>query len=103
MNNKILVIGAVAFATMIVTLAALMNGQTILGYIPPPCAECAKDYAPGHEKKTVDSSFESKNAKAYAQGHVAKGEHAPFAISNGASINAPGQEKKQIEDIESSL
>lgn len=99
MTNKILVLSAVAFATMIVTLAALMNGQTILGYIPPPCVECAKDYASGHEKKTVDSSFESKSAKAYAQGHAAKGEHAPFAISNGASDNAPGQEKKQTENI----
>ena len=98
MNNKILVIGAVAFATMIVTLAALMNGQTILGYIPPPCVECAKDYAPGHEKKTVDSSSESKSAKAYAQGHVAKSEPAPCAICNAASDNASGQERKQIED-----
>ncbi len=37
--------------------------------------------------------------KAYAPGHVAKGEQGPCAICNGASVNAPGQEKKQIEDI----
>lgn len=99
MDTKILVVSAVAFATMIVTLAALMNGQTILGYIPPPCVECAKDYAPGHEKKAADSSFESKIVKAYAPGHVAKSEPAPCAICNGASDNAPGQERNQIEDM----
>ena len=99
MDNKILVVGAVAFATMIVTLAALMNGQTILGYIPPSCVECAKDYGSGHEKKTVNSAFESKSAKVYAQGHVAKSEPAPCSICNGAPGNAQGQEKKQIEDI----
>jgi hypothetical protein len=97
MNNKILVVGAVAFATMIVMLA-LMNDQTILGYIPPPCVECAKDYAPGQEKKTVDSAFESKSAKAYAPGHVAKGEPAPCSPCNGASDNSPRQEKKQTQD-----
>ncbi|MEJ7642532.1 MAG: hypothetical protein WKF36_10110 [Candidatus Nitrosocosmicus sp.] len=99
MNPKILVVSAIAFATVTVTLAALMNGQTILGYIPPPCVECAKDYAPLNEKKAADSSFESKSAKAYAPGHVAKSEPAPCAICNAASDNAPGQERKQIENI----
>jgi hypothetical protein len=100
MNNKILVVVPFAFATIIVTFAVLMNDQTILGYIPPPCIECAKDYAPWQEKKTVDSAIESKIAKAYAGGHVAKGEPAPCSICNGASDNAQGQEKKQIEDVE---
>ncbi len=99
MNPKILVVSAIAFATVTVTLAALMNGQTILGYIPPPCVECAKDYAPGYEKKAADSTFESKSSKAYSPGHVAKSEPAPCAICNDASDNAPGQEKKQTEDI----
>ncbi len=98
MINKMLVL-SVVFVTLVATLAAAaMSISLVLAIVPGPCSQCAKDFAPGQEKKvTSDTDFESKSAKSYAPGQEKAGiEPGPCSSCNGASEFAPGQEKVEI-------
>ena len=66
----------------------------VLGITSPICAICAKDFAPGQEKNTAESNYDS-GAKAFAPGQEAKMITGPCANCNGKEY-APGHEKTDI-------
>jgi hypothetical protein len=70
------------------------NECSVLGIPFPGCLQCAKDFAPGQEKKAVELNFDS-GAKAFVQGQEAKVPAGTCTSCNGKEF-APGQEKKDI-------
>lgn len=79
MNNSIKVTMVTVLAITLATTTIVLNVQSVSAWFGPPCAECAKDFAPGHESKSPG------DAKNIAPGQKAQG--------SGAKDFAPGQEK----------
>jgi hypothetical protein len=70
-----------------------MSVQSVAAFPFLGYTSCAKDVAPGQEKNTAESNFDS-GAKAFAPGQEAKISGGTCFICNGKEF-APGQEKKR--------
>jgi hypothetical protein len=79
MNNSIKVTIVTVLAITLATTTIVLKVQSVSAWFGPPCAECAKDFAPGHEAK---SPGDAQNAP----GHEAKS-------PGDAQDFAPGQNK----------
>jgi hypothetical protein len=79
MNNSIKVTIVTVLAITLATTTIVLKVQSVSAWFGPPCAECAKDFAPGHE---ANSPGDAKNI---APGQKAQGPD--------AKDFAPGQEK----------
>lgn len=79
MNSSIKFTIVTVLAITLATTTIVLKVKSVSAWFGPPCAECAKDFAPGHEAKSPG------DAKNIAPGQKAQG--------SDAKDFAPGQEK----------
>ena len=91
MNKLILLISIFVIVSAVATTASVMSVQSVMAIAGVPCFSCAKDFSPGQEKNTAESSFDS-GAKAFSPGQEAKVQDPACTSCNGKEF-APGQVK----------